>query len=120
MDALKNHVVRIARDRHVFSVALKCDWSIEPSPYVMVIKLHDAWIIRMDTNKIEVVIAAYISEWDVAILEPWILLIVHVLIPDETFGFAVYFVGVIKVESMSVSPELARFLHIDTLVVAIY
>ena len=88
-------------------------------PYVMVVEAHNTWIVWVNADKVKVVVTTDVAEWDIAVLEPWELLIVHVLIQDEALSFAVYFVGIIKVNAVGVSPELARFLHVDTLVIAI-
>ena len=69
-------------------MAFKCNWCVEACPGVFCIELHNTWIIWVDTNDHLSLIVASIAEWDVDILEPWVLLIVHLLVPDNAFCLA--------------------------------
>ena len=52
----------------------------------------------MNTNNVFRFVPASITEWDVYILEPWELLVVHHHVPNETLGFPVDTIVIVEVK----------------------
>ena len=104
VEAVRSEVLRVPRHAQELGVSAECDWRIEPSPGVLRVQLHDYRVVWVNPDDFFGRTPASVTERNVDVLEPWILLIVHFHVPDEALRLMVDAVGIVEVKLVGVAP----------------